>query len=586
MPGFVAVRILVTLGLVGHDVLFFLLSLAVLLGSARLLGEMFAKIGFPAVAGEIAAGILIGKTVLGRVAPGAFTWLFPAGSAETMLSSYTTVAVVMLLVVAGFEIDLAIVRRTGRLVVWTAVPGVVLPFLLGFGVGMILPDADLADPSRRMLHALFLGVALSISALPVIAKTLLDLGLMKTEFGLLVLSAAVFNDFVGWIAFSALARAFSLKDGAGSGHFAVTAGLTVVFVLAAIVVVRPLFDRALAHMATPQESASGRVLSIVMVLALVGAAATEALGMHAVFGGFVMGIAVGDSKHLREHTRQVVQEFVTNVFTPVFFATMALRVDFLAAIDLRITLLILSISCVGKVIGCGLGARLGGLGAREAMAVGFGMNSRGAMEILLSGLALEAGIINQRVFVALVLMALVTSMISGPAMSRLLRAKGNPIATLLRGGFIDLGLQDQTRDGTIAALVSGLAARLGRPGDALRFTQDVLQREELAGTGLGDGIAIPHAEVVGLEEPALAFGRSSIGLDFDAPDGERAHLVFLLLTPPRDFDRELKLLAEIARLLMQPDVRAGLLAATDKEAVLGVLEGRPGPVSARLSVFT
>ena len=566
-----------------HDVVLFLLALATLLGVARLLGELSARLGFPAVVGEIIAGVVIGKTVFGRIAPSAFAWLFPPGPPAIWISAYTTVAVVLLLVVAGLEIDLSVVRRSGRVVLLTSLLGVLVPFALGFGTGLVLPDTDLADPGRRLLHAAFLGIALSISALPVIAKTLLDLGLMKTELGLLMLSSAVLDDLLGWMAFSVLSRAFAAGGGTSLSSAALAMALTLAFVLLTLAVVRPLVDRFLARIQGPQEASTGRVLSVIMVLAFVGAAATEALGMHAVFGGFVMGIAVGDSPRLREHTRQVLHEFVTSVFTPVFFATMALRIDFITAFDARLTAILLLISCIAKVAGCAGGARLGGLAWREALAIGFGMNSRGAMEILLSVLALQAGIIHQPLFVALVIMAIITSLISGPAMSRLLRPSPGPIASMLREGVIRTDLEAATRDEAIAALTGAIAARLGRPEDAARFAQAVLQREELAGTGVGDGVAFPHADVEGLTEPALAFGHSRGGLDFDSPDGEKAHLVFLLLTPRREFNRGLKLLSAMARLVTRPDVRRGLLGAADEQAALVFIESidRP-PISARV----
>jgi Kef-type K+ transport system membrane component KefB len=298
----------------------------------------------PAVVGEIMAGILLGKTVLGRVAPDAFLWLFPEGTPRTLLSGYTTVAAVLLLVVAGFEIDLTVVRRSSRAAILTSALGAAIPFAIGYGAGMALPDGDLADPSRRGVHAAFLGIALSISALPVIARTLLDLGLMKTDLGIIVLSAAVCDDLVGWIGFTVLAREFVSTGSTDLVTIARSVGLTVAFVICTLVVVRPLVDRLLARLGDPQQEAGGRVLSMIMVLAMLGAAATEALGMHAVFGGFVMGLAIGDSSRLREHTRSILHEFVTNVFTPVFFATMALRVDFAAAFDLRLVVLVLSIA--------------------------------------------------------------------------------------------------------------------------------------------------------------------------------------------------------------------------------------------------
>ena len=456
-----------------HDVLLFLLGLAVLLGVARIFGEVCRRFGFPAVAGEIVAGVLLGKTVLGRFAPGAFAWIFPPGASapsRIMLDGYTTVAVMLLLVVAGLEVDLTVVRKSGRVVLLTSALGMIVPFALGYGLGVLLPGSDLPDPSQRGLHAAFLGIALSISALPVIAKTLLDLGLMQTDLGLVILSSAVFNDLVGWTGFSVLSQRFAHGGGEGSGIL-IPALLTFSFVAGALTVVRPVADRLLAHLQGPDEAASGRVLSMIMVLALLGAAATQAMGMHPVFGGFVMGVAVGDSSRLREHTRQILHDFVSYVFTPVFFATMALRYDFVAAFDLRLVTLVIVIACVAKVAGCAAGARLAGVAWREATAIGFGMNSRGAMEILLAVLALEGGIIGEKLFVALVIMAVFTSLMSGPAMVRVLRQSTSPIVELLRAGEILLDPPEQGREPVIRTLAAALAERrrpLRRPGARAR----------------------------------------------------------------------------------------------------------------------
>lgn len=559
------------------EVFVFLLSLAVLLGVARLLGELVSRLGWPAVVGEIVAGVFIGKTVLGRFAPGVFARLFPEGPPSIMLNGYKTVAVVLLLVVAGLEIDLTAVRRSGKALVYTSIFSAVIPFAFGYGAGFLLSDSSLADPSHRHLHAAFLGIALAISALPVITRTLMDLGLMKSDIGMLVLSAAVVNDIVGWIGFSVLVREMG-GGHAGSGNgFLMSIGLTIGFLVITLVVLRPVVDRWLRAMEpSPGEAApTPRVLSMVMVLALLGAAATEALGIHAVFGGFAVGLAIGDSPRLREHTRHVLESFVTSVFTPVFFATMALRYDFVRSFDPLLTLVVVAIACVAKVFGSALGARLGGAGNREAFAIGFGMNSRGAMEILLAVIALEAKIINEQMFVALVVMAIVTSLISGPAMARLLRATPTPVQKLLRAGAIVLDLPATTRKDAIVQLTAALTEKLGRAEDAARFSAAVLSREETAGTGVGDGVAFPHAEAEGLTEPALAFGRSRQGLDFDSPDGEPAKLVMLLLTPKADYEGSLRLLAGMARLLAREQVRGRLLGAKDAAAVVAAL-GEPG----------
>lgn len=562
-----------------HDVLVFLSSLAVLLSAARLLGETARRLGFPLVFGELASGIILGPTLLGRGAPRVHHWLFPGGPPQVMLAGYTNVAVVLLLVVAGLEVNLGIVRRRGRSALFTSVMGIAMPLAGGFLLGILLPDSDLVRPDHRTLFALFMGVALSISALPVIAKTLLDLGLFKTDVGLLVMTAAMIDDLVGWLAFSVL---LGPMQGGPMNLLSVAraVALTVGFVAFALLAFRPLLGRLIVKLQSDHHAGPRRVLSLIVLLALFGASFTQWAGIHAVFGGFVVGVVFGDAPQLKERTRVIVHDFVTNIFAPVFFASLGLRADFVASFDLRLCVLVFLIASGAKVIGCTLGSRAGGLRWRPAAAVGFGLNARGAMEIILALLALEAGLLRIQVFVALVVMALATSLISGPTMKWMLRGVDEErLASLLGRGAWVHRLRATTPEGVIQELAAALAGQL-RDLEP-RACRAVLDREAIAPTGLGDHVAVPHAVVVGLDRPVLALGFAPDGVDFNAPDGQPAKIIFLLLMPPRAQDQEVRILAQIARAGIEPQSRARLLAARDLGEVLAHLAGFDGLPEAR-----
>jgi len=405
----------------GQDALVFLLSLGLILGVARLLGEAARAFGLPLVVGELLTGLLLGATGLQRVLPGVHAWLFPTGAPAEMLSGYTTVAVVLLLVVAGLEVDLGIVRRRGKSALVVAALGIVMPLAGGLVLGYLVPDSVVGAPDHRGLFAIFMGVALSISALPVVAKTLLDLGLFKTDVGLLVMTVAMLDDLIGWVAFSVLLGPMQ-GGGIELGVLVRTIVLATGFALLCLIPGRRVIDRVLAAIEQNGELAPGRVPPPGPVAegAMCGAAVTQAIGGHAVLGGFVVGVAFGDSPRLRERTRQTIHQFVTNVFAPVFFASVALHVDFVANFDPVLCLVVFLVATAAKLIGCAGGARFTGLPWRESLAVGFGLNARGAMEILLALLAREAKVINDSVFVALVTMAIATSLLAGPSMKRLL----------------------------------------------------------------------------------------------------------------------------------------------------------------------
>jgi len=557
-----------------HDVLVFLLSLAVLLSVARLLGELSRRLGFPLIFGELATGILLGPTVLGRTVPSVQHWLFPTGVPQNMLAGYTNVGVVLLLVVAGLEVNLGIVRRRGKSALLTSLLGIAMPLAGGVLLGTLLPDSDLVRPDHRMLFALFMGVALSISALPVIAKTLLDLGLFKTDVGLLVMAAAMIDDLVGWLAFSVLLG--PMQGGAMDVLSMLrSVGLTVGFVLVAMLVGRPLLGRLIVKLQADHHSGPRRVLSLIVLLALFGASFTQWIGIHAVFGGFVVGVVVGDAPQLKERTRVIVHEFVTNIFAPVFFASLGLRADFVAAFDLRLCALVFFVATAAKLVGCTLGSRAGGLRWRPAAAVGFGLNARGAMEIILAMLALEAGLLKVQVFVALVVMALATSIISGPTMKWMLRGvdEENLPALLRRGAWVQ-ALTATSANEAIEQLAATVSTQLGDL--QARAARAVLEREAAASTGLGGEVAVPHAVVVGLQRPVLALGFAHDGIDFNAPDGKPAKIVFLLLMPARAHDQEVRILEQIARACIAEASRERLLRAKSLNEVLALLsENRP-----------
>lgn len=401
-----------------NDLIVLLLAISTMLIMSRMLGELGKKVGLPMVMGELLVGIALGPTVLGACFPAAYAYLFPftaSAGFSLALDGILSLSVIMLLFVAGLELQLSQVVRHGKVAIYTGFGSMVLPFVSGFAVAYWFPRwfGVLGGSTNHLLFALFLGTAMAISALPVIARILLDLKLFKTEVGMVIISAAIFNDVAGWLVFSFILSMVA-RDG-GSSEVGATIVYIVAFSVFMLTVGRFLCNRALPWVQT-KLSWPGGVLALSLGLCLLSAAFTEAIRIHAILGAFIAGIAIGDSAHLREHARVIMHQFVTNFFAPLFFVSIGLKVNFLQHFDWLIVSIILVLAFAGKVVGASLGARLGGMGSRPALAVGFGLNARGAMEIILGSLAYEAKLISQPVFVALVVMALVTSIASAPLM--------------------------------------------------------------------------------------------------------------------------------------------------------------------------
>lgn len=546
-----------------HELTILFLALGVLLLTARLLGDLARRLGQPSVLGEILAGLLLGPTVAGRFFPGFSDFLFPApGHNALVLGGFTSIAIVLFLLVAGMEVDLSTVWRQGRRASIVGLAGILFPFVIGFGAAWVAPEwLGRPDGAALLPFALFMATALSISALPVIAKTLMDLNLYRTDIGMIIIAAAIFNDLVGWIIFAIILGMM----GQEAGSYGITFTITMTLTFAAFMLT---LGRWMIHRSLPaiDKRSEGAVLAFALILALFGAAFAEWIGVHAIFGSFLVGVAVGDSSHLREQTRAAIDRFISYFFAPLFFATIGLRVDFVANFDPLLTVVVLVIACVGKVVGCGVGGRLAGMESSEAWAIGFGMNARGSMEIILGLLALQYGVINHELFVALVIMALVTSMISGPAMQRMLgKNKPRSFIEFLKEGSFAPHLQAEDRRAAIDELCHLVASKTGLKAAQLRDA--VWEREQIMSTGLSDGLAIPHAHIEGLKEPVVAIGLSEFGVDFDASDGAPATIILLILTPDDDHVAQVELVADVVRILRNSDRRTVLRHATRLDEV-------------------
>ncbi|HNP49901.1 MAG TPA: cation:proton antiporter [Bacteroidia bacterium] len=402
-----------------HEVVVLFLSIGILLLSSRLLAELGRRFSLPVVMGEMIVGILLGPTVFGFFAPDLFNSLFPStGPVAISLQAIVRLSVVMLLFVAGMEVQLPVMLRQGRLALSTSLTSMIVPFSLGFWISWHWPEMFLREAHvQPLVFSLFFGTALAITALPVIARILMDLNMYKTKIGMLIMASAMFNDLVGWLIFSVV---LALVENKGVGT---DLGLTILYILIfgilMLTIGRKILNRILPFIQT-KFSWPGGVLSIGLGLCFLAAAFTESIGIHAILGAFIMGIALGDSVHLHERAREIIHQFVTNIFAPLFMVSIGLHVNFIEHFDLSLIAIVLLLACVGKIVGASAGAYAGGLNLREATAVGMGMNARGAMEIILGTLAFRAGIIQVELFVALVVMALVTSLASGPAIKRIL----------------------------------------------------------------------------------------------------------------------------------------------------------------------
>jgi Kef-type K+ transport system membrane component KefB len=550
-----------------HHLLVFLLQLTVILLLARGLGELFRRRRQPAVTAELLAGILLGPSVLGRFLPRLHAALFPSDPFQiAMLDTVAWLGVLLLMLDTGLEIDFSIAWRRRRQALALAAAGLAVPFLLALPpVWFALPSLRvLPDPSLRLPATLFLAAAVAISAMPVAARILRDLDLLKTDLGLLVLSALAVKDVFGWALFTvvlALHARGTFAPLPAAALLLSTAALAALVLGPGRALASRLYD-ALRARRCPEPATS---LTLTVLLGLLLGAAAQRIGIHALFGFFLAGVMVGEAEHLSEGTRATISQMVHAVFVPVFFASIGLQLDLFASFRLSLFLPLLLLEIALRFLGAFLGAALARLPRADRLLAAVAHTPGGMMEIVVGLLALRAGLVPPPVFAALVAAAIATSMLLGPWMNALLRLRRASADDACRAVLPVASLAVRTRLDALQTL-----ARLahdpslpGWPGPEAA-ADALLARESLQGTALGRGLAIPHARIPGLRTPRLLLARVPSIPDWDSPDSLPVTLVVCLFSPSGDNDLHVQILSRVARSLTPNAVQALQNASPDR----------------------
>ncbi|MEK8172460.1 cation:proton antiporter [Streptomyces sp. M19] len=399
-----------------HSTLVFLTQLASLLLFALVLGRLAQRFRLPAIVGEMCAGMLLGPSVLQHVLPDLSDWLLPHQPEQMhMLDATGQFGVLLLVGVTGAELNFGLVRKRGITAARVSLAGLLLPLGLGIATGFALSGILLPDGVEALTFACFLGVAMCVTAIPVIAKTLLDMRLMDRDIGQLILSAGVVDDIVGWFLLSVVAA--MATAGVTASVMATSVLYPVGVVLFALLIGRPLVGAALRWAGRADGPAP--TITTVVVMTLFGAAATQAMELEAIFGAFVVGVLVGTSKDLDREKLEPLKTTVLAFLAPLFFATAGLRMDLTGLRHpdvLAAALAVLAVAVIGKFSGAFLGARLSHLNRWEALALGAGMNCRGVVEVVVAMTGLRLGVLDTDSYTIIVLVAIVTSVMTPPVL--------------------------------------------------------------------------------------------------------------------------------------------------------------------------
>lgn len=403
-----------------HPLTLLLIQIMVILAAARLTGHLLRRLGQPMVIGEIIAGILLGPSLLGLVAPEALAFLFPPASLPT-LTLLGQIGVLLFMFVVGLEVDLERQAAHARAAIAVSHAGLIVPFLFGIGVALV-GFRELAPPGIPFVgFALFLGIALAVTAFPVLARILKERGLTQTELGQRAIGCAAIGDVLAW---SVLAIVVAIVKASGIGEAAWMILLALAFAAFMIGVVRKPLERVVDAYYIPGGREGYPLIAGMLIFAFSGAVFTEIIGIHALFGAFLAGTLVSGHHEFRKYLHDRLLPLTSLIMLPLFFAIVGLRtqVGLLdSAADWLLCLGFIVIATAGKLGGCVVAARWSGMAWREALALGTLLNTRGLMELIVLNIGYELGILSQRVFTMLVIMAIVTTMMTGPLLTLILK---------------------------------------------------------------------------------------------------------------------------------------------------------------------
>ena len=406
-----------------RDFVLYALQIATMLGFALFFGQVMRRLKQPAVLGEMIGGIVLGPTIMGLLFPGLYQGLFLSSPSVTVVRDASIkMGMLFFLFIAGLETNLSDLKTVGRKASLIGIIGTLVPIAAGIALVYAVPRSfwgPVVQP-HFFAFALFIGMNLANSANPVLARILMDLGLLKGGIGTICMTATIFDDLINWTLF-----AIVLSEIAPSGQAAATS-LPMSIVLVGLVFVlilgvgRWLGPRTLHYFKGHLSWPIG-FIALTALVVLVAASLTETLGVHAFLGAFLVGAALGGHGDEHQEAHDVITRFALGFFAPIYFVSMGMTTNYITHFDGALVLVILVVALASKLLGVLLGARAAGMPIdREAWAMAFGLNARGATGIILAGVGLAAGVIDDRIFVAIVVMALATSILAGPTMNWLL----------------------------------------------------------------------------------------------------------------------------------------------------------------------
>ncbi|MBL0055105.1 MAG: cation:proton antiporter [Chitinophagaceae bacterium] len=404
-----------------------LLQIIVIVASARMMGYVFRKIGQPAVIGEIIAGIVLGPSILGLVLPSVNHFIFPVASLVN-IQFLSQIGLILFMYVIGMELEVSAIRKQAFGAIIVSHTSIIFPFALGMGLAYFLYDQFAPANISFLAFSLFMGVAMSITAFPVLARILQEKDLTKTSLGTMAITSAAIGDLTAWFL---LAAVIAIVKAGSSISILYSLGLTLLYVSVMFLVVKPLLHK-LGTIYAHHEIKRKTVIAVIFMLLLLSSYATEVIGIHALFGAFLVGVIMPSSLNFRKIVTDKIEDVSIVLLLPLFFVFNGLRTQIGLLNEPHLWVIcgwVVLVAVVGKFGGSAISARIVGQSWKDSLSIGVLMNTRGLMELIILNIGYDLGILSPEIFTMMVLMAIITTFMTGPALDLInWLMKENPVS--------------------------------------------------------------------------------------------------------------------------------------------------------------
>jgi Kef-type K+ transport system membrane component KefB len=398
-----------------HPLATLILQIVSIIVVARIFGLLFTRIGQPSVIGEICAGIILGPTILGYYSPEYSLLLFPSESLGN-LQILSQVGLILFMFVVGMELDLKVLKNKMHEAVVISHASIVIPYTLGMALAYFL-YVEFAPPNIHFLSfGLFMGIAMSITAFPVLARIVQERGLSRSRLGAIAITSAAADDITAWCL---LAAVIAIVKAASLASAALTIGFSIIYVVIMIFVIGPFFKR-LGTIYSNKETISKGIVAVIFIMLLVSAYITEVIGIHALFGAFLAGVIMPPNLNFRKIFIDKIEDIALVLLLPLFFVFTGLRTQIGLLNDAHlwfVCAIVVLVAIAGKFLGSAIAAKIIGQSWKDSLSIGALMNTRGLMELIVLNIGYDLGILTPTVFAMMVIMALFTTFMTGPALT-------------------------------------------------------------------------------------------------------------------------------------------------------------------------